>query len=109
MKFFRRERKKEIDFSIIELVRVNSPDSKKVLIIVEEYVDGNYKNTSGLLEWNSQGGGGILHYVKKGSNISANWLDNNSLLIEHDSDIVFVQKEKESFFRGDLVKISYQP
>tara|TARA_B100001059_G_C17693605_1_gene506286 strand:+ start:594 stop:908 length:315 start_codon:yes stop_codon:yes gene_type:complete len=99
--------KKEIEFSMFELVNVKSPDNTKTFIVNEEFTDGNYIHTSGIMEWNS-GGAGIMYFTGKGKRVSAKWIDNNNLEIIYEQNLIFDKNENESFFQGDKVKIEYK-
>ena len=100
--------KKEIDFSMNELVEVKSPDNTKVFKVNEEFADRNYIQTSGIMEWNSGGGAGIMYFNGQGKSITAKWIDNNRLAIIHEPDLTFDKKESETFFQGDKVIIEYK-
>ncbi len=97
---------KKLDFETKEIVRLISPDNKKVLEIKEEFGDKKYIHTSGLLLWAS-GGCSILYYNQPDQNISAQWTDDQTLEIVHDKSIVFSKKAESAFFMGDPVTIKY--
>ena len=91
-----------------ELIDVSSPDQSKTFKVNEEFGNGSYIHTSGILEWNSGGGSGILYFDGIGKKISAKWIDNNRLEITHESDVEFEKKEERLRFRGDEVNINYR-
>jgi hypothetical protein len=94
-------------FEMINLVNVISPDNLKKFDINEEYTNKTYTQTSGIMRW-AQGGGSVLYFTGQGKNISAKWLDSQTLEITHDKDIVFSKKEKSIYFAGDDVKVIYK-
>jgi hypothetical protein len=98
--------KKKFEFKINELVKLTSPDGKKRLDIGEEYGDNKYIHTSGLLMWDS-GGGSVLYFDQPNQDISAKWVDNGTLEITHDKNIVFSKKDEKAFYMGDEVIIKY--
>lgn len=102
----KRRKKKKFEFEKKEIVKLTSPDGKKILDIAEEFGDKKYIHTSGLLMWES-GGGSVFYYNQPNHNISAKWVDNGTLEITHDRNIVFSKKDEKVFFMGDEVKIKY--
>lgn len=98
----------KFEFTMNELVEIKSPDNSKVFRVNEEFTNGNYIHTSGILEWNSGGGAGIMYFTEKGKYISAKWIDNQNLKLIHEPNLTFDKKEKESFFQGDKVIIEYK-
>lgn len=98
----------KFEFEMINLVDSNAPDNLKNFRVNEEFSNKKYIHTSGLIIW-EQGGGSVLYFTKQGKNISAMWLDNRTLEVTHDNDIVFTMKEDSSYFCGDDVKIIYRP
>ena len=90
------------------LVNAVSPDNLKKFDINEEYTNKTYTQTSGIMKW-EQGGGSVLYFTGQGKNISARWLDSQTLEIAHDKDIVFSMKHESIYFKGDDVKIIYRP
>lgn len=98
----------KFEFTMNELIRIASPDNTKVFKVNEEFTNGNYIHTSGIMEWNSGGGAGILYYTGKGKPIVAKWNDNQNLELIHEPDLTFDKKECETFYCGDKVKIEYK-
>jgi len=98
----------KFEFTMNELIRIVSPDNTKVFQVNEEFTNGNYIHTSGIMEWDSGGGAGILYYKAEGKSISAKWIDNNNLEFVHERNLDFVKKESESFYGGNEVKIKYK-
>jgi hypothetical protein len=98
----------KFEFTTNELIRISTVDRAKEFRINEEYTNGKYIHTSGILEWKSGGGAGILYFEGEGKNISAEWVNKNKLVIIHDSILNFTKKETNSYFRGDEVKIEYR-
>ena len=97
----------KFEFTTNELVLITSPDNTKIFKVNEEFTNGKYIHTSGIMEWNSGGGAGIMYYTEESKNISAKWIDSNKLEIIHEPNLTFDKKEKESFFRGDKAIIEY--
>ena len=54
-----------------------------------------------MISWQN-GGGGIIHYDKSNRDISAKWLDANTLEIIHNKEIVFTQKNVTCFY-GEMI------
>ncbi len=98
--------KKKFEFEKKELIKLVSPDGKKILDIGEEFGDKKYIHTSGLLMW-AGGGGSILYFNQTDKDISAKWLDSQTLEIIHDKSIVFSKKDGKVYFMGDEVIIKY--
>jgi hypothetical protein len=97
----------KFEFEMINLVEAIAPDNLKTFSVNEEYTNKNYIHTSGLMNW-KQGGGSILYFTGQGKKISAKWLDNNTLEVTHDKDIVFTMQKDSSYFFGDDVKVVYK-
>ena len=88
-------------------MKLTSPDGKKTLDIGEEFGDKKYIHTSGLLMWDN-GGGSVLYFNQPNQDISAKWINNGTLEITHDKNIVFSKKDEKACFMGDEVIIKYQ-
>jgi hypothetical protein len=99
--------KKKFEFEKIEIIKLVSPDKRKTLDIGEEFGDKKYIHTSGLLMWDD-GGGSILYFNQPNQTISAQWIDNGTLEITHDKNIVFSKKDEKAFYMGDEVIIKYR-
>ena len=102
----KRRSKPKFEFSTLEVVKVISPNGEKLFAFNEEYTNGKYIHTSGLLEW-KDGGSGIAYFQGQGKKISAEWTDNNTLQITHEKEIVFIKKEVQSRNFSDIVYIVY--
>ena len=98
----------KFEFTTNELVRITTTDGTKEFRVNEEFTNGKYIHTSGIMEWSSGGGAGIMYFNGEGKKVSAKWIDNNNLEIIHEPNLNFVKKENESFFRGNEVKIEYK-
>jgi hypothetical protein len=98
----------KFEFEMINLVNAVAPDNLKKFDVNEEYTNKNYVHTSGLMMWD-QGGGSVLYYTGQGKNISAKWLDDQTLEVTHDKDIVFTKKDESPHFCGDDIKVIYKP
>jgi hypothetical protein len=95
-------------FSTNELTHVISPDNKKEFIIQEEFINGKYVHTSGLMNWFSGGGAGIFYFDKLKCLIKATWLDNKTIEIAHEKGLNFTKREIKTYFCGDEVVIKYR-
>lgn len=98
----------KFEFTTNEIIRIYTADRTKEFRVNEEFTNGKYIHTSGIMEWNSGGGAGIFYFMGEGIKISAKWIDNHNLEIIHEPNLTFTKKEKESFFCGDKVKIEYR-
>lgn len=98
----------KFEFTTNELIRISTADGTKEFRVSEEFRNGKYIHTSGIMEWNSGGGAGIMYFNGEGKKVSAKWIDNNNLEIIHEPNLTFVKKEYKSFFRGNEVKIEYK-
>lgn len=98
----------KFEFTTNEIIRIYTADGTKELRVNEEFTNGKYIHTSGIMEWNSGGGAGIFYFMGEGIKISAKWIDNHNLEIIHEPNLTFTKKEKESFFCGDKVQIEYR-
>ncbi len=104
----KRRVKPKFEFTMNELVQMTSPDKTKVFKVNEEFTNGNYIHTSGIIEWNSGNGAGIMYYTGEGKSISAKWIDNQTLELFHEPNLTFNKKESRLFFKGDKVIIEYK-
>lgn len=104
----KRRVKEKFVFTAVELIKITSPDGLKTFSMSEEYTNGNYIHTSSSLNWKN-GGGSILYFNELGKNITARWIDNQTLEIVHDSDIRFTLKRNDSAYYNDLVNVIYVP
>ncbi len=104
----KRGRKAKFEFSVNSLVDVQSPDKQKSFRICEEFTNGNYIHTSGILEWKSGGSSGILYFKSTGKKITAAWLSNNIIEITHEKEIDFAKKECKTYYCGDEVYIKFK-
>jgi len=106
----------KFEFKQIYIIDITSPDNKKVFTASENYVNDIYEQTSSLMTWKpgvdkyliNGGGGSIFYFEGQGKNISAKWLDNQTLEIIHDKDIVFTKQDNRTNFCGDEIKVIYR-
>lgn len=96
------------EFSMKELVRVVSPDNKKEFVVNEEFTNQKYLQTSSTMKWYSGGGAGIMYYVGEGKEVSAKWINSQTLEITHEPNTTFHKKDESSYFFGDEVQIMYK-
>jgi hypothetical protein len=98
----------KFEFSTNILIKAIAPDNKKELVIQEEFGNGKYIHTSGIMTWYSGGGAGIVYHDKLDGKIKANWIDNQTIEIIHESGLNFTKKEPKSYFCGDEILIRYK-
>ncbi len=103
----KRRVKPKYKFTMNELANISPPDDNKVFTMNEEFRNGEYIHTSGIMMWKSGGGGGVLYFEGLGKNITAEWINNNKLKIVHDSTIDFTMKRTESSYYTDDVEVEY--
>lgn len=104
----KRRVKPKFEFSMKELVRVVAPDNKKEFAINEEFTNQKYIHTSSMMKWYSGGGAGIMYYVGEGKEVSAKWINSQTLEITHEANTKFQKKDESSYFFGDEVQIIYK-
>ena len=100
-------------FTEVELIRLIAPDNRKQFIISEYFTNGVYQQTGCLMMWQSElersvGGGSVFYYNEQGKDIKAKWLDNNTLELNHEKDIVFTLKKDSVYYWGDNIKVIYK-
>jgi len=113
----KRRKKAKFDFVLIDLVSIMAPDNKKLFTISEHFTNGIYEQTGSLMMWQpgaddvfiNGGGGSVLYYKEEGKNVSATWLDSQTLEITYDKNIVFTKKENSISFCKDIVQVLYKP
>jgi len=98
----------KFEFTINELINEVAPDKKKIFEMNEEFSNQKYIHTGCIMSWLSGGGSGIAYFEGQGKQISAKWIDNQTLEITHEKGLVFTKKEEQSFFNGDEVIIRYK-
>ena len=96
----------KVEFELKEIINISSPNNKKRFKVHEEFVNKKYIHTGSLMEWHD-GGGSIIYFNGEGKFVNARWIDEQTLEIEHDKDIIFIKKDDSSYFCGDKVKIIY--
>lgn len=104
----KRRMRPKLDITINEILRAISPDSKKEFVIQDEYTNGKYVHTSGIINWFSGGGAGILYYDKPNSLIKATWTDAQTVEVVHQVGLNFDKKEVKAYFCGDEVIFKYK-
>lgn len=95
-------------FTSNTLVNITAPDNKKTFEISEHYTNGVYEQTDSLIMW-EDGAGSVLYFTGQGHDISAKWLDSQTLEITHDKAIVFTKQETKFYYCGDTGVIIYKP
>lgn len=102
----KRRQKPKFKYNSVEIVKTASPSNNKTFDIVDEYVNGEYVHSQGLMNWCS-GGSGILCYNKPNAKIIANWRNEQLLEIHFEDGIEFSKKEHNFYFYGDKGTIEY--
>ncbi len=98
----------KLEFEMVNLVDVVAPDKLKKFGVNKEYTNKKYVHTSGLMMW-CQGGSSVLYFTGQEKNVSATWLDSNTLEVTHDKDIEFTKQNHRAYFCGDDIEIIYKP
>lgn len=104
----KRRTRPRFKFSVNELLNEVAPDDKKAFRVSEEFVNDEYKHTSGILSWRSGVGFGISYFKGQGKLISARWLDKGTLEITHPAGIDFTKSVERVSPSGDTVTIEYR-
>jgi hypothetical protein len=102
----RRIRPKPLDFYSNELINLISPDQKKTFTLCESGTSKGHNYTGAYISW-SGSGGSIFFYDKPNRNISAKWLDSQTIMIRHDKEIVFSKQDFQTQYYTDIIKILY--
>lgn len=108
----KRRSHKVSEFQETILVDLIAPDNRKALTITQIYMDRKFLRTSAMVMW-SEGGGGIFHSDRSDLEITAEWLDSQTLRMcfrnAVEEDLSFgAGKRNEIFFCGDRVTLDYQ-
>ncbi|MCX2575362.1 hypothetical protein [Pedobacter sandarakinus] len=104
-------------FMQVDLVNLMAPDNKKRFTVSEHFTNEIYKHTGSLMMWQpgvdkvfiNGGGGSVLYFTGQGKNISAKWIDSETLEVTHDKNIEFTKQDERAYFCGDDIKIIYKP
>lgn len=96
----------KFEYSAIILQTISAPDNNKTFEIIENYVNGEYKDTSSSISWAS-GGSSVFYFYEKDKFITARWIDSQTLEIKHDKTIKFGKIDESFFFCGDQGTIIY--
>lgn len=98
----------KFEFSTNVLIKTIAQDNKKEFVIQEEFGNGKYIHTSGIITWYSGGGAGIVYHDKLDGMIKANWIDSQTIEIIHEIGLNFTKKETKSYYCGDEIMIKYK-
>ena len=106
----------KFEFTQVDLVNLMSPDNKKQFTVSEHFTNGIYEQTGSLMMWQpgvskvliNGGGCSVLYFTGQGKNISAKWLNSQTLEVTHDKDIVFTKKDERAYLFGDDIKVIYK-
>ena len=112
----KRRIKSKYEFTQVDIISLMAPDNKKLFTVSEFFTNGIYQQTGSLMMWQpgvdkiliNGGGSAVLYFTGQGKSISAKWLDNQTLEVKHDKDIVFTTKDSRAYFCGDDIKITYK-
>jgi hypothetical protein len=102
----KRRVKPKNEFSYIETLVIKAPDTRKSFTVIESFTNKIYQNTSSMIMWSSSGGA-VFSFVGQNKFNTAKWLDNQTIEITHDKDIIFTKKEL-LVTNGDVIKIIYK-
>ncbi len=102
----KRRVKPKFEYSTIELQKLIAPDNKKIFEAHEEYINGVYEQTGSSIMWD-MGGGSVFYFIGQGKNVTANWIDSQTLEIAYDKSVIIQLKKEDFYFAGDKVKIIY--
>ena len=104
----KRRVKPKFDFKQVEIFRIISPENRKMFEASEHYMNGIYEQTGSLLNWKT-GGTSIFYFSGQGLFINAKWLNEETIEISHDKNIVFTKKDEKFFHFGDEGTVIYKP
>ncbi len=107
----------KVEFTQVDLIKLMAPDNKKLFTVSEHFTNGVYQQTGSLMMWQpgvdkvfiNGGGGSVLYFTGQGKNVSAKWLDCQTLEVTHDKDIEFTKRDDRAYFCGDDIKVIYKP
>jgi hypothetical protein len=102
----RRSRPKPLDYYSNELINLICPDQKKTFTLSESGTSKGHNYTGAYISW-ADSGGSIFFYYKPNRNISAKWLDSQTLMIRHDKEIIFSKQDFQTQNYTDIIKILY--
>lgn len=88
------------EYSANHLLTLSAPDGQKTFEILENYVNGEYKDTSSGIAWTG-GGCSVFYFYTRGKSVTARWVDSQTLEIRHDKTIEFAKKDEKFYFCGD--------
>ena len=90
----KRRVKPKFDFKEVEIFSIVSPENKKIFQASEHYTNGTYEQTGSLLNWRT-GGHSVFYFIGQGLFINAKWLDEETIEISHDKNIVTAVRKFE--------------
>jgi hypothetical protein len=102
----KRRVRQKFEYNANQLLKITAPDGKKTFEIIESYVNGEYKDTSSMLDW-SGSGSSVFYFYTKGKFVTARWVDSQTLEIRHDKTIKFGLKHEDFYLSGDQGVIKY--
>ncbi len=104
----RRLRLKPLDYYSNELIALTAPDQKKSFTLSESGTSKGHNYTGAYVSW-VRSGGSIFFYDKQNRNVSAKWLDSQTLEITYDKEIVFSKQDFQTQSYTDIITILYKP
>lgn len=103
----KRRRRPKFDFRLETLIEIPAPDGRKVFSVNETYTNGKYIHTGAKMMW-ANGGGSVFYFAKQGAEVSACWLDSQSLEVTIEKGITYSKRDDWAFFCGDKVDVQYK-
>ena len=109
-KSVRRRRKDKIGESV-ERLSLPAPDGRKALVVTEYDLERSTRQTSGMVSW-ANGGSGIFSVARSDFDLSAEWLDSQTLNIRFSrlskDEVRFgVAGGHDAFHNGDRVILNF--
>ena len=108
----KRRVRQKFEFKQVDIVRIIAQDGKKVFEASEHYTNGVYGQTISSIHWDidvGSGGGSVFYFTGQGQFVTARWLDNQTLEVTHDKNIIFTKKDEAFYYCGDGGKVIYIP
>ena len=108
----KRRGRQKFEFKQVDIVRIIAPDGKKIFEASEHYTNGVYGQTGSSILWgmgDGSGGGSVFYFTGQGQFVTARWLDNQTLEVTHDKNIIFTKKDDTFYYCGDGGKVIYIP
>ena len=106
----KRVKPKVLDYYSNELITLMVPDQNKIFSLSESGTSKGHNNTGGYINWfgKDRGVGSVLFYGNINRNISAKWINSQTLVIRHPKEIVFTKQDFQTQNFNDIIKIIYE-